>query len=42
MIHDKIKNIILSYFIDNRIKNINKVQQNPFSYQKKSFKKIIK
>ena len=25
MIHDKIKNIILSYYIDNRIKNINKV-----------------
>ncbi len=41
MIHDKIKNIILSYFIDNRIKNINKVQQNPFSYQKKVLKKLL-
>ena len=41
MIHDKIKNIILSYYIDNRIKNINKVQQNPFSYQKKVLKKLL-
>ena len=41
MIHDKIKNIILSYYIDNRIKNINKVHQNPFSYQKKVLKKLL-